>query len=234
MGVSLTVADVTEIKRDVIEENSSFQLGDQKSLREYGIDASKLGQSTTKISQEEKITRFDGESHYAFEVSMSTETIRKPIYIYEEGAKTTKDKYQEIEKFDFWIDSTYNRIYIFAPKKVAKKFLHRLKVSNFMAYNKIEFDFQNLGLVDNIEEPWGFWKDSDGKINRVANFGQGLDEVLESEDYEDITSFHVDYDYNSEIIQVIISKNGRLSSNSKINFEDLYLIFREVEGTLVK
>lgn len=234
MGVSLTVADITKIKRDVIKEKSSFDLEDQKSLREYGIDASKLGKSTTKISKKGKITRFDKESHYAFKVSMSSETIRKPIYIYEEGAKTTKDRYQEIENFEVWIDSNFSRMYVFAKKNVAKSFLNRLKMSNFLSYDKIKFDFRKLGLVDNIDEPWGFWKDSEGKINRVANFGQGLHEVLEKEDYEDITSFHVDYAYNSEIVQIIISKNGRISSNSSINFEDLYRIFVDMESTMIK
>lgn len=234
MGVSLTIADVEEIKADLIEEKSSFQLGNQSTLREYGIDSSKLGKSTTTISKNETITRFDRESFHEFGVKMSSETIRKPIYIYEEGAKTTKNKYQEIDRFKFWLDSNYNRIFVFAPKATAKSFLNRLKMSNFLKFTKVEFDFHNLGIVDNIEEPWGFWKDSEGKINRVANFGQGLHEVLEEEDYEDITSFHVDYNYDSEIIQVIISRDGRLSSNSKITSEDLYLIFEDISGALVK
>lgn len=233
MGVSLTVAEIADIKKDVIEENSSFNLEDQKTLREYGIDSSKLGKSTTKISKKGKITRFDSKSHYSFKVSMSSETIRKPIYIYEKGAKTTKNKYQEIEKFEFWIDSNFNRIFIFAPKATAKSFLNRLKISNLLKFNKIKFDFRLLGMIEEIEEPWGFWKDSEGKINRVANFGQGLDEVLEEEDYEDITSFHVDYNYNSEIVQIIISREGRLSSNSKIDSEDLYLIFQKLD-TLIQ
>lgn len=232
MGVSLTVAEIADIKKDAIEENSSFNLEDQKTLREYGIDSSKLGKSTTKISKKGKITRFDSKSHHSFKVSMSSETIRKPIYIYEKGAKTTKNKYQEIEKFEFWIDSNFDRIFIFAPKATAKSFLNRLKISNLLKFNKIKFDFRLLGMIEEIEEPWGFWKDSEGKINRVANFGQGLDEVLEEEDYENITSFHVDYNYNSEIVQIIISREGRLSSNSKIDSEDLYLIFQKLRALI--
>ncbi len=226
---SLTVLKIEKVKKEDILEKDNSSLGmEQTDLAKYGgSELDELGRSKTEIK---KIYEEVGLIHY--KVKMSSETIQEPIYIYDKGYFEWKKGYQKIDTFTLWIDKSTSKMYIFAPKQIADTFTQRLKKEGYISFSKLLFDFSKVGELTNLDSAWGLWEDSEGIIRRVAKFGKGINAVIE--DYSRITTFYIDYKYRGdEIIQLILSSEGRISTNKNITKRELSLIYDDISRTLI-
>lgn len=223
VGVSATIIEISKIKKEEFDK-SSFSITEQQMLDEW-TDVSKLGLPKTVIIK----LHTEGEFiHY--KVSMSSETIKKPIYIFEEGYKEYNKGYQTIENFTFWLKKDKSMMIIFAPKLVANLFIRKLKRKGSISSKNIIFDFSKIEQLENMDSAWGFWQDSQGVVKRIAKFGKGCNTVVD--DFSSITTFYIDYMYGAEIIQLILGKNGSISTNNDISKRDLYIVYKEIVGVL--
>jgi hypothetical protein len=167
-----------------------------------------------------------------YKAKMSTETIREPIYVYEDGFFECTNGYQKIKTFDFWINENFTILYIFAPKQVVETFIKRLRKEGCMVCSDLSFDFSKLGELENLDSAWGVWEDSKGTIKRMAKFGKGIESEIE--DYGSITTFYIDYDYNGDIVQLILGLDGRISTRRDLNQKDIFNIYNNISNTLLK
>ena len=120
---------------------------------------------------------------------------------------------------------------MFSNKKIASLFLSRLKKAEYMDFSKILFDFSRIEELENLDSAWGSWEDSKGIIRRTGKFGKGLNKVIE--DYSNITTLFIDYMYKKELVQLILSLEGRIYSSKDLSNNELMEIFNDVSGVLV-
>ncbi len=223
-GISATFLQIENIDENVLSQDNIFIPG-QQSLDTYNINVNKLGLPKTEIHKE-----FQEDNFIHYNVKMSTETIKEPIYIYEDGYEEYNKGYQRIEKFNVWLNYKDNLLIIFAPKKISQLFIQRLTKANYLKVNKKEFDFSKIQELKNMDNAWGFWKDSKGIVRRIANFGKGLTEEIT--DYSTITTFYIDYEHDSGLLQLILSKEGSIATKNNIHQRDIYLIYKEISKVL--
>jgi len=162
---------------------------------------------------------------------MSTETINEPIYIYDDGYVEWIRGYQKIENFEFWINENFSNLYVFAPKQMADMFIHRLTKERYITCTKLHFDFSKVGELENLDSAWGEWEDSHGAIRRIARFGKGIESEIK--DFSPITTFYIDYKYGTKLVQLILGKDGRISTFSTIKYRDLLVLYNEISKTLL-
>lgn len=231
MGVSLSVLELNNYSEEFFETEES-EISAQDNFDSYDeIEASRTGLSnpeTTIIRQNSPY-----ENVKIFSVKMRTQTIDEPIYVYLDEPKVIEDGYQEIEKFKFWLDESSNELYVFSKKKVVKEFVRRLNDENLVESSPVMFDFSRINELNNLVRATGTWEDSTGAVRRIAKFGVGIDEEIDEEDYESITTFYIDYKYQADTTKLILSEEGRISTKQKLEYRDLYSIFQEVRDIIV-
>lgn len=232
MSGSLTVLKIEKLN-DFFKKEKSFTLKENNNLDDHDLGAPELGFPLTKISYQKKDSNY-----YYFDVKFSTNTIEKPIYIYGEGLEDYykgyqeyHKGYQEIEFFKFRLNSDFTKIYIFAPKKLAEPFQKRLEKMKYLNGNNIIFNFSKLKELTNFVSGYGLWKNSQGIVKKAGEFGHGIETTID--DFSVITTLYVDYMYNDRQIQLILNTEGRISTNTNLESEDLLNIFNEIECTLI-
>jgi hypothetical protein len=225
-GISLSVMGITKMKTEVFEKKS-HSLERQVTFDNWGNEIKELGLPKTEITNCFKQGEF---VHY--NAKMSTETIREPIYVYEYGFFEYTNGYQKIKNFDFWINENFKFLYIFAPKQVVETFIKRLKKEGCMVCSDLPFDFSKIGELENLDSAWGVWEDSKGTVKRIAKFGKGIESEIEY--YGSITTFYIDYDYNGDIIQLILGLDGRISTRRDLKQKDIFNIYNNISKTLLK
>lgn len=226
-GASLTVLKIEKVLKKEIFEKPEFSLKEQTTFDAHGNEISDLGIPETKI---EKRFMEAGLIHY--KAKMSTETIKQPIYIYDDRYVEWVKGYQKIENFEFWIKEDFSNLYVFAPKQIADMFVHRMTKERYVTCNKLQFDFSKVGELENLDSAWGEWEDSQGIIRRIARFGKGIESEIK--DFSPITTFYIDYKYGSKIIQLILGGGGRISTFSTIKYRDLLVLYNEISKILLK
>lgn len=227
MGASLTVLNIDKILKNEIFEASSYSLEKQKTFDNYGSSIEDLGLPKTEI-----INHFVEAGFRHYFVKMSTETIKEPIYIYDDEYIEWVKGYQKIEKFEFWVNEALLKMFVFAPKQIASTFIRRLKKEQYIIYSDIQFDFSKIGELEKLDSAWGTWEDSDGIVQRTAKFGKGINTIIT--DYSRITTFYIDYKYGGKLKQLILSVEGRISSQSSLTNRDIFIIYDEISKTLLK
>jgi len=225
-GISLSVMSIKKIKKEDFETDS-FSLEKQATFDNWGNEVKELGLPKTEITNCFKLGEY---THY--KAKMSTETIKEPIYIYEDGFFECTTGYQKIKIFDFLINENCTILYTFAPKQVVETFIKRLRKEGFMVCSDLPFDFSKIGELENLDSAWGVWEDSKGTIKRIAKFGKGIESEIE--DYSSITTFYIDYNYNGNPIQLILGLDGRISTQRDIKQKDIFNIYNDISGTLLK
>jgi len=223
-GTSLTVTNILNFSQDVFEKRT-FSLENQTSLNKYGVD-DRLGWRKTELNN-----RIEKGGFVTFNVLISTELITDPIYIYDDEYIEWKEGYQQINEFKIRLDEKKSNLYIFSNKKTAKTFLTRLKNAEVMEFSNILFDFSRIEELDNLDSAWGSWEDSNGIIRRTGKFGKGLNAVIE--DYSNITTLFIDYVFNRTIIQLILSREGRIYASKDLSNDELLRLFNEISDVLV-
>jgi hypothetical protein len=225
-GVSLSVMSIKKINKDVFEKES-YSLERQVTFDNWGNEVKELGLPKTELTNRFKLSEY---IHY--KAKMSTETIKEPIYIYENGFFECTNGYQKIKTFDLLINEDSNILYTFAPKQVVETFIKRLRKEGCMVCSDLPFDFSKLGELENLDSAWGVWEDSKGTIKRIAKFGKGIESEIE--DYGSITTFYIDYNYKGNPIQLILGLDGRISTQRDLKQKDIFNIYNDISGTLLK
>jgi hypothetical protein len=226
---SLAVLKIERIKNKRVLERDELPVESlQKDfVGSFGVDEIKqLGNAKTEIKKSYQ----EGDS-FLYEVKMSSDTINKPIYIYDEGYREWITGYQEIDTFDVKIEVQTSRMYIFAPKPVTDVFTTRLKKAGYISFSKLFFNFSKIGELSNLESVWGLWEDSTGVIRRTAKFGKGINTVIK--DYTNITTLDIDYRYQDELMQLTLMSEGRIYTNKNLTQKDLSFIYDDISKTLI-
>lgn len=223
-GVSLTVIDILN-KIDGGFEKDAFSIELQKSLNNYGVD-DRLSWRKTEFNN-----RIIRNGFVNYDVLISTDTIEEPIYIFDDEYVHWDNGYQKINNFKIKINDSYSKMYIFTNKKTTRLFLSRLKNEEYIDYSKIIFDFSRIEELENLDSAWGSWEDSNGIIRRTGKFGKGLNKIID--DYSKVTTLFIDYIYRTELIQLILSSEGRIYSRKDLSNYELMKIFDDVSNVLV-
>lgn len=232
-GCSLTVLQIKSLLNDRLKEKEPLNLQTDRLLTDFKEGAKILGLPKTELIPTGEDSRF-----IKYTVSLSTSTIRKPIYIYKDGFEDPYYKYlagyQEIETFDICFDKNYSNLYIFASKAIANDFVRRLKKHNVGSFSHIKFDFSRITLLQKLICAWGAWEDSIGIVKRTGKFGPGLETILTQGDYDSMTTVYIDYDYgHDKTMQLILSRDGRVAIYNKASNKDLVKIFDDIKEVLI-
>lgn len=226
MTGSLTVVRIENVK-DIFKKKTGFSVKKDFSLENYGFELNKLGEPLTEIFFCESTPEY-----YVFLSKLSTHTIDKPIYIYEDGIEEYTLGYQEIKEFKFLIDTDFTTMYIFAPKKIARPFQARLDKHDYLRCFKIIFDFSRLQELSNFISGYGTWEDSSGVVTKTGKFGHGIETTVAN--FSKLTAFYIEYSYKNKRVQLILNVEGRISTSNELNEDDLLYIYHEIKDTLVK
>lgn len=224
-GASLTGIKIEKMLKKEIFEKPAFSMKAQTTLDNFGNKIDSLGLPETCIEKLGKVASF---THY--KVKMSTETIKEPIYIYQDGYQEWVNGYQKIETFDFWIKEDFSSLYVFAPKLIADVFIHRLTKERYITCTALHFNFSKVTELEHLDSAWGTWEDSEGAVRRIARFGKGIE--TEIKNYAKITTLYIDYNYGNKIIQIILGVDGRISTYGNTKNRELLAIYDEISKTL--
>lgn len=225
-GNSISVIKLDELDYK-FKDCKDFSLDKQKTLDKYvdGITDYFFPQTNIKyINSDDKF--------YYYSVSLSTEIVKENIYIYYNELEEYTHGYQKIKKFDFRICKNFEYMYIFTPKKIADQFIKRLVKEKYIHYSEIHFNFSKVQELDKLNVAWGVWKNSKGIIKRIAEFGKGI--TFEIEDYSEITTFYIDYNYRGNIVQLILSLECRISTQNNLKNSDMIILYNEIKNTLLE
>ena len=239
MSVSLSVYKILNINEDIFKREK-FTSSYQANMGDFKI-ADKVGSSKSIL----ELNNYDEvNDKITFNVIHYSDTIHNPVRIFldemheltgkEEQHRTEviEGGYQEVYTFDVDIDFRTSEIFIFTKNKVARSFINRLKKSKYFDYENIYFDLSRIDEVPDFDNIWGAWQDSKGRYKKKAYFGIQIhkDEGVE---IKNITSFNAEYEYENNIIDLIISKECRISSRSSIVTKtDLYRIYNNLKDNL--
>ena len=232
MGAAITVLKIKQLEKEKFEQKKII-LKKQSELGDFeGFENIHIGYPKTIIEK----MYIEKELHYS-KVSMNSDTIKEPIYIYWEGMeepfKEITTGYQKILNFVFAFNKDYTEIYIFASREVANLFIRRLRREKYISCDHLKFDFKRISELKNMDSAWGVWEDYTGIERKRARFGKGINEIIDDKEYESITTIYMDYKYGAEIIQLTLNVEGRISSFSKnISQTDMMVIFEEIREIL--
>lgn len=222
---SLKVIDF-EFLHKYFSKNDSFCISKDKTINNY----EDIG--CNDYPKSEIIKTGSSKKYTYYKANISSTLIKNPIYIHDHDTfHYWAEGYQEVEHFEFYVDFSSSRMYIFAPKKVTEPFIKKLQDNGFLKYNEIKFDFSKIGELPNKKSAWGIWKNSEGIIKRIAEFGKGIDQTID--DYSNITTLYLEYEHNNRDIQIVIGLNGRLSTPNKITKSELINIYKDISTVLM-
>ena len=203
------------------ENEKVFFVGKNRVINEYGD----IGCHDYPKSEVTKISQVNNTVTYKADIS--GHLVKKPIYIHDDDSYTYWDKgYQEVETFEFQINFDSNLMYVFAPKNVANTILKKLQNDGFLEYDEVNFDFSKIGELEHKKSAWGIWKNSEGVIKRIAQFGKDIEQTID--DYSDITTMYMDYEYRDRSIQLIMGLDGRLATRNKIKKMNFLLCIKKL------
>lgn len=152
------------------------------------------------------------------------------------GTKVLEKGYQEVYKFDAIFDFKTSEAFIFTKKTIANSFMSRFKRSSKFDFDfeHIYFDLSKIDELPELDNVWGVWEDGRGRCKRKAYFGTEVHKEAGIKK-ENITSYNVEYEYDNNIIDLIIAKECRVSSNSSIlTNADLRKIYLYLKAGLKK
>ncbi len=235
MGGSLCVLGIIEIDTEKFS-NASFELKQQNTLEEFGYEPHHIGLPKTKITK--KFTQGD---YTAYKVSMNSNTIREPIYVYWDnfenngfkGFREVNKGYQKILYFNFYIDKNHTEMHLFTNKENTTLFLKRLKKEKLLKVNPVRFNFKKINELKDMDSAWGVWEDHAGIERKRARFGKNINTIISDAEYQSVTTIYMDYNYDGKLIQLILSADGRISTiDATIGEHDLLVIFNEIKSVL--
>lgn len=218
---------------DSFQKESEFRVEKQKELQDLGMnELVALGDTKTNIKFKVK----DGNT-WTYDVNMNSKIIKEPIFIYwsdiEQGKNRIEEikEYQKKQTFELIVDYDAKIMYVLTSKDTAIEFLKRIKREQRADFSLKKFDFKKIKELEKLDSAWGIWRDGEGRIRREASFGQGLEEDIET--FEKVTTIYMDYEYGGQFIQIILTKEGRISTNSKdIEDKDMIILFNEIYDVL--
>jgi hypothetical protein len=227
MGACLAALSIENIDERLLEHDQ-LTLEKQSYLSNFDkIRNPDLGEPSTRIKFDKRRA-----GNRCFRVRMKTETKETPIYVNTNPPQIVEN-YQEIREFSFWISEDRHEIYVFAPKAVVNTFVNRLESDNWIEAETIYFNFRNLSDLDRLISARGTWEDSKGSVKRVARFGKDIEHKMSDQDFEATTTFYIDYRYRSLKTQLVLNRNGRISTNEDLSNQELYEIYSEISPELL-
>ncbi len=142
---------------------------------------------------------------------------------YESSEHITNKGYQIIREFNVLVNQKAKLVYVFSKKDDAKIFMMRLKNNLDIDYEPVELDLSKIDEIPEIIDEYGAWVNDSGNVMKHGHFGHKVKKYMEGNEHN-VTSYNVVYDYGDEInIYLVISKEGRISSQSKFVKEAVLL-----------
>ncbi len=246
MGIALSVFGLKNPDKDILLKRTPISSLRQTNLADFNF-VSELGSATSTMKP---VSYNEKENIVSYDVLHYSDTINKPIRVYIEDIEdaTFEDSeehifkaydrpvnaYQKIYKFKVDVDLTKNKIYVFTKKETANAFIRRFKDSKIIDYESIYFDLTKTNELDNIINVVGAWQNSEGRCKKKAYFGMHIDKLEEIEkDKEKVTSYYVEYEHNNSIVDLFISRDGRISTQSnELTNVDLINIFHYLNESI--
>ncbi|WEL19047.1 hypothetical protein [Candidatus Nanohalococcus occultus] len=227
MGCSLTILEIEELENS-LRDTDRVRLNRQSDLSAFKkLEKTRIGNPRTFMS-------FLGEKrdNKVFNVKLTTETKKDSIYVNDGRPRVIDSGYQKIKEFRCWISNNQTELYVFAPKQLAKTFVKRLEKENWTSTSEVHFEFEKITELENLISARGMWEDSEGAVRKVAKFGEDIDQEISKEKFTATTTLYIDYRYRSLTTQIVLSEDGRISTNEDLSNQELYEIYEEVSSTL--
>ena len=225
---------------NISKSNLLFSIESQKELTDYAPFQKSFLVKKTEILKSSLFIK----NSKCFKVKMFSDPVHKKIKInwenFEEGYKFF-DEFQEEQVFDIVFDDSFNYLYLFANKHTSNQFIKRLRDEEKIIADSVSFDFSLIkGLGDKLISAWGYWETGQGDIRRMAGFGIDVNESIK--DFDKVTTLYIDYklfldesNEDFEEIQLTLSKEGRISTQSKyVDQKEILNIFKELYLILKK
>ncbi len=224
MGYSLSVYTIKSNLEKFTKSNEitlTSSIPKQKDMGSFGAG--------NKMPQAISIIKFDNESggFRKYSVHQESNTIMEVIKVFkwdylesgeerpdEENSIITDKGYQRVIDFPILIDIKNKLLYIFTKKEDAKLLAYRLNKNDSLMVEPEGIDLSKINLVSQITDEWGAWLDDTGEKLKKAYFGTKIKKVTEGQE-DFVTTYIVTYEYSDINFDLIISRDGTISSNNK-------------------
>lgn len=201
----------------------------QKDLATFSI-GNKINLPTTKLKLNINLSN---NKYKFYNVVQESNTNFSPIKIYKwdiledldaqniQGNTIETNKgWQIVSRFNILIDIEEKLLYIFANKKEANLLVYRLRKEEKLNLNKYYLDLKKINSIKEISEKWGAWIEDSLEATKKGLFGN-----IKVKENENVKSYNVSYEYEfdneKQKIDLNISSEGRISSNSKLVTENV-------------
>ncbi len=145
---------------------------------------------------------------------------------------TIRTAFQHVYGFPVEVDVATGRVFVYAVKDIALSFAARLSQDGHFVTEKLCFDFGRIDETPAIENVVNAWANSSGAVRKIAFFGTDVHHA-EGMKEKQFTSIRVDYEHDGELIDLQISREGRISTRSPtVTNGDLKDIFEKLAVAL--
>lgn len=244
MGLSLCVyklnSDITKLinkSKKKIELTSSKPK--QKEMLAFG-GGNTISQAVTKIELIEH-----KEDFVLLKIYQESNTIKEKIKVYrwdylEESSERpaidnsfiTNKGYQRISNFKAIVDINQKMLFIFAKKTDSEILVQRLVNNENLEIENYYLDLGKINLIPEITDEWGAWLYDTGEFIKKAYFSSKVKKLTKGEEGF-VTTYCVTYNYSDFEIDLIISREGRISSNNKgVTNKVLVKIFHNIKDRI--
>jgi len=241
MGLSLCVYKInSDLKLLLNSTNKTIELTSakpkQKEMAAFG-GGNKLPQALTKIKAVEV-----KEDFALFKIYQESNTIKERIKVYkwdyleegeerpaEENSIVTDKGYQKIRNFRAMLDIKKKLLFVFTKKYDAEVLVQRLRNNEDIKIENYYLDLEKIDLIPEIVDEWGAWLDDKGEFIKKAYFSTQVQKYTKGEE-EFVTTYCVTYNHSDLEIDLIISREGRISSNNRsVTNRALVKIFENIK-----
>lgn len=228
---SLTVHKLDSVCPE-LKDGKCILLNQQKTLVDWDEGGKECFMPQTVIKQKKR-----DEFFRYYSVNSSSNLVDESIYVYSDHLENFVEYgkgYSNISKFEILIDTNYDNLYIFAPKKVAEKFSRQIIKEKRASCTNISFNFSRILELEKLVVAWGMWEDSRGAITKTARFGKDVTTELNANEYKSITTMYIDYMFGTNPVQLILNAEGRIATQNNLKNSDLLNIYKDISGTLIQ
>lgn len=232
MGVSLSVfklinAEKQKLLKKTVSTQTQMTFADLNLTDELGTAKSEL-----------RFVNYDKDKdRITYRANHFSDTINRAVRVFLESIEESfgevkprstqivNNGYQEVYAFDVVIDFKNAEIFVFTKKVIAIALMKRFKRNGLLDYAYIRFDLAKIDELPELDNVWGVWEDSQGRCKKKAYFGTEVHKE-EGIDHNKITSYNIEYEYDSQFIDLFISAHARISSKSSfLKNVDLFKIY---------
>jgi predicted PilT family ATPase len=175
-------------------------------------------------------------SYVEYSVEQYSENISEPIRFAWEGIRNWDKGYQKLDRFTIVYDKNKGFLYIFANNESTDRLLSRIQqnIATKVQLKEIGFDLKRITEIKEMVNLWGTWEKVElGPITTEAKMGSQIHKS-KLVDLDKSTAVNIKmYIDEKALFDITLSRNGRISSKTRMTNEDIVSLFTRFFAPLI-